>query len=151
MRLDELRIIHLALAGLIITLLLGCGILGSGQTVEPDDPQDETTRPAESTEPGQSEENEAGTVEVMLTPSRAALPSPSRAPSPTPQFLVRVIESSINVRTGPGRQHASIGFLYRNDIVSVHGENDDGSWYLIDFKDEKDVWIASSVVEVLRR
>jgi hypothetical protein len=149
MSLNKYRILLLILFALIAASLFGCGGDSSGgeegpaiSTPEPDSPPVGET----PSQPSQQEEPGSG---LPPTPSLAPPPTPSLAASPTPRPLARVTFNSINVRTGPGMRNSSIGFLYKGDIVEILEQNDDVTWYRIEFKNRTDVWIASSVVEII--
>jgi SH3-like domain-containing protein len=87
-------------------------------------------------------------------------PSPTRRATPTlrpfgtalaagenPQ--VRVIYSSIHVREGDGLEHASLGYLYEDDVIHALKVNDAGTWYEVRLEDGRTGWVATSVVEPL--
>ena len=152
MYLNRTRMVLVTLLVLAAAALVGCngdnpaeenGPSGPATEVIPGDPAGGST-PLPGQQPG-------GSPGILETPTRARLPTPSLAPSPTPKFLVRIVHSSVNVRTGPGTKYASIGFLYENDVAAVLGQNNDASWYIINFRDRKDVWIAASTVEKINR
>lgn len=85
--------------------------------------------------------------EAATSISEVPKPTPSRTPIPLPQ--VRVLYNSINVRSGPGIEYASIAYLYLNDLATVLDTNADSSWYLVQLDDNSEGWVGSTVVELM--
>lgn len=63
----------------------------------------------------------------------------------TPQL--RVNQSSVNVRTGPGTNYRAFSALLLNSVVTVVAKNPNGSWFLIELQNGERGWIADSVTD----
>lgn len=61
-----------------------------------------------------------------------------------------VILQRINVRSGPGAGHESLGILNPKDVVSVLGKDASGNWAQIEFASAPDGtgWVAAEFIEV---
>ncbi|MDV7390980.1 SH3 domain-containing protein, partial [Arthrospira platensis SPKY1] len=92
-------------------------------------------------------------------PSPTATPTPTAAPTraQTPTIgpvettppTVRILLSSVNLRTGPGVAYPVSGFLLLDQQATVLAKSRDGNWYLVELPDGKRGWLASSVAEPL--
>lgn len=60
--------------------------------------------------------------------------------------LGHVATSTLNVRTGPGIQFERIDQISLYQRFPILGQNEDGSWYLIDLKDGRSGWVASQFI-----
>jgi len=60
-----------------------------------------------------------------------------------------VIIQQLNVRSGPGTSFTSLGILNPNDVISLTGKNNNGSWLQIDFPVGADGkgWVSSGFVK----
>ncbi len=67
----------------------------------------------------------------------------------TPEFLARVVLSSINVRVGPGVVYGVVDILYANDEIKILARTEDGEWYLIEMPEGDLGWVAASVTETV--
>lgn len=84
-------------------------------------------------------------------------PTPSRIPrststmQPTKQVLLQfqVNANSYNLRSGPGTVYSIIGILKQGDVVTVLGQNANGSWYNIQLADETTGWVSSLAGELI--
>lgn len=75
---------------------------------------------------------------VTVTPSRtptATAPAVRRSPSPlpTPPPLILVTARSLNVRVGPGVEHAILGYAVRGQRFRLTGATPTGDWVRVDF------------------
>ena len=103
---------------------------------------------------------------IVPTPTLAPTPTPTASPTPRPTetptaeaptltatptpitvLQVRVIQSSINLRNGPGTRYSVVGILRQDDIVTVIAGNRDNTWYLIERADDDPAWLSEAVVE----
>ncbi len=88
-------------------------------------------------------------------PSETPLPATETAtPSSTPTatattLLLRVSQSSVNVRRGPGTSYATITTLAEGDTVRVIAKTSNGLWFNVELDDSTTGWIAGSVTEFL--
>ncbi len=95
------------------------------------------------------------TIQVVPTPTIAPTmtmtptdePTQIATPANEPSVEVRIINSSINVRNGPGINYAVITVLFAGDIVRVLAKTSNGSWYNIELEDESRGWISATVAE----
>ncbi len=107
-----------------------------------------TQAPSATPEPTQAE--------VTPTPTTEAASEPTPVPSVPPQataalerFAIVTAPQAVNVRQGPGQGFAIVGLLQPNDRVRIVSENEDGSWYEIEFGANKQRgWIASFLVTI---
>jgi uncharacterized protein YraI len=60
-----------------------------------------------------------------------------------------VVIQQLNVRSGPGTDYNSLGVLNPNDVVSLTGKNDMGSWFQIKFTGGTDGkgWVATAFIK----
>ena len=58
-----------------------------------------------------------------------------------------VVISGINVRSGPGTEHDSIGVLTQKDVVVVTGKDSSGAWMQINFAGDTG-WVASEFLQI---
>lgn len=61
--------------------------------------------------------------------------------------VIGLVIQPINVRSGPGTSHASLGTLSTNDVITVTGKDVSGEWMQIKFKNEAG-WVASEFLKV---
>lgn len=93
---------------------------------------------------------------LTYTPSATATPMPTDTavpiltalPTSCPEPQAKILLSSINVRSGPGTNYESIGYMIQDDIAPIIASNNAGSWYNITFG-ETSGWISSQVAELL--
>ncbi|MCB9432770.1 MAG: protein kinase [Ardenticatenaceae bacterium] len=95
----------------------------------------------------------SATATSELTPSPTAILTPSPSPtvtaSPTPQPRVRVVFSSISVRTGPGTHYDTVAFMEEGETAVIIGRSDNQEiWYNIQLDNGSTGWVASSVTEI---
>jgi hypothetical protein len=83
----------------------------------------------------------APTVTLAQTPTRR----PTFSSTPIPQL--RVVPSSVNVRSGPGTSFAVIMVVREGVTVSVLARNAESSWYNVRLGDGTIGWISSDVTE----
>ena len=101
--------------------------------------------------------SETHTPRPSSTPSHTptALPSPSEtsvvAPAAATEAVaqVRVDASSINVRSGPGVNYPSTGFLSEDEIVRVVARTSQESWFLVELPSGGLGWVSATVVELI--
>ncbi len=71
---------------------------------------------------------------VVPTPTLDLLairPTPARLPTRTPTPVILLAEPqylTINLRTGPGEEYDSLGYLYQGTTYQAVGRNQDGTW-----------------------
>ncbi|MEZ4512993.1 MAG: protein kinase [Chloroflexota bacterium] len=83
------------------------------------------------------------------TPTLTPSPSPTATASPTPQPYVRVVFSSISVRTGPGTHYDTIAFMEEGETAVIIGRSDNQEiWYNIQLDNNLTGWVASSVTAI---
>lgn len=84
-----------------------------------------------------------GHTVVVLSNGSKAKP---RTPQPAARE-VRVTGGSVNVRTGPGTDHAVLGVVHKGDVLPLRGEMENG-WYPVTYRNE-DGWISGKYAEVV--
>lgn len=79
-------------------------------------------------------------TESTTPAATASTPAPTVAATPTPpatatldRFAIVTAQQAVNVREGPGTGFAAVGLLQPQERVRVIGENEDGSWFEIEF------------------
>lgn len=84
------------------------------------------------------------------TPTITRTPTETRTPSITPLPFTPISRTSryintttLNIRSGPSADYDVIGTLEFQDIVAVIGEQ--GDWYKISYKEEKEAWISRAL------
>ncbi len=96
-----------------------------------------------------------------VTPTPEAPPAPTAPPEPTPEAiveqptatpvpnLIKVTNDFVNVRTGPGTGYQRVGQLALDQVVSVVGKSEDGTWWQIEFQGGPDgkAWVIGQYVE----
>ncbi|MEZ4662346.1 MAG: PA14 domain-containing protein, partial [Caldilineaceae bacterium] len=94
---------------------------------------------------------EAGVAVATATsaPSTAtATAAPTATRTPTPRVVsgntVTVLSPGLNVRSGPGGGYASIAVVTQGDVLTVIGQNSDGSWILVRLPNGVEGWVAST-------
>ena len=81
------------------------------------------------------------------TPTPVATPTPVPTPTPeAPAYAVAIATGDTNLRQGPGTNYARVGLLKKGEQLKIIGKNKDGSWWQLEGKDGKPVWIIASRV-----
>ncbi len=81
------------------------------------------------------------------TPTPEATPTPAATPTPTPlAFALATATGDTNLRKGPGTNYPRVGLLKKGESLKIIGKNKDGSWWQLEGKDGKPVWIVASRV-----
>lgn len=85
----------------------------------------------------------SGPTERVATVTKpvSATPEPTTTPfvAPTAKVTARI---ALNVRRGPGTQHAILTHLLRGDEIDVLGQNDDATWLQVRFRDGLVGWVS---------
>ncbi len=81
------------------------------------------------------------------SPTATATATLTATPCPIPQL--RVKQSSVNVRSGPGTNYTPIGQLRLDDVVEIIASNTAVTWYNVQLDDKTRGWVAASVTERL--
>jgi SH3-like domain-containing protein len=82
----------------------------------------------------------------LLAPSSAV--AQQATGTPAAQVLTGTVTAeALNVRSGPGADYDAVGAVYKNDVLSVSGRNEDASWLHIT-KNGIDGWVAASHVNL---
>lgn len=84
-------------------------------------------------------------VEATATPAKTAVTIPTATPAVA---QVRVVPSSVNIRSGPGTAYGVTGRAEQGEVFDVIGRNQQATWYNVVFDDQRG-WIAADVVEPL--
>jgi len=84
----------------------------------------------------------------LPTPEPTAPPAEQPTATPVPN-LIKVTNEFVNVRAGPGTGYERVGQLTLNQVVSVVGKNEDGTWWQIEFQGGPDgkAWVIGQYVE----
>ena len=80
------------------------------------------------------------------TPTRTGSPTPPSSPTPPPMAVV--LYASVNVRAGPGTDHAIVGTLVEGDRVAVLGRNAEGTWLRIQTQEGLLGWVSAELVRL---
>jgi serine/threonine-protein kinase len=89
-------------------------------------------------------------VRATATATATEAPSPTATVTATPPIRVRVLYSSVGLRTGPGIHYHARSFLREGDVVTVIGkDSEEGFWYNVELENGARGWIAASVSEVI--
>lgn len=80
--------------------------------------------------------------EPPLQPAPQA--NPTQIPSGSP--IAHVTTGVLNVRTGPGIQFERIDQISLYQRYPLLGQNEDGSWFLIDLKDGRTGWVTARFI-----
>ncbi len=89
------------------------------------------------------ESTATATPTLTLTPTN----TPTFTPSPTIEVPpeVRIILSSVSLRSGPSTQYDILRFLLEGDVVQVIGRNSEGTWINVVTEDNLAGWLSISV------
>jgi hypothetical protein len=71
---------------------------------------------------------------------------PTNTPA-APNLTGSVIAEALNVRSGPGADYSAVGIVYKDDVLTISGRNEDTSWLLI-AKDNLTGWVSARHVAV---
>jgi hypothetical protein len=99
--------------------------------------------PAEQEQPpqDQNQEGQPAEGEQPATPAE----TPTTAPTPTPQVAEVIINSSINVRQGPGTNYNIIGAASQGERFPATGKNQAGDWWQINYRGQAG-WVFGQLV-----
>lgn len=91
------------------------------------------------------------TATAPLTPTVAPTTPPTTAPTVEPTATVPAAPSAqaaraVNVRSGPGTAYPVIGSLAPAQMVTIIGRNPAGDWWQVCCVDQRQGWVAASVV-----
>lgn len=82
-------------------------------------------------------------------PTATEKPTATATPTATPTIFAFVISRQrVNIRSGPGTQHAATGSLAPDAGVQVIGENDAGDWYQIRREDGGEGWVSATLLRL---
>ena len=95
-------------------------------------------QPVIAAEPQATEVIPTATATATLTPSPTAIPACS----------VIANQTSVNIRTGPGIEFDSMGFLRFSETLPAVGLSPTGDWVAVEIDGERG-WIASQVTELM--
>ena len=90
-----------------------------------------------------------GTATQKPTNTPPPLSTSTKAPTATIVPQVRMVSSSVNIRSGPGTNYNTLTTAVAGDTAQIVGRNQDGSWLNIRLDDGSRGWIASSVVDFI--
>lgn len=78
--------------------------------------------------------------------STTVAPTATRTSTPrvAPGNTVTVLSPGLNVRSGPGAGYASVAVVTQGDVLTVIGQNGDGSWILVRLPNGIEGWVASA-------
>ncbi len=83
------------------------------------------------------------------TPTPEATPTPAASPTPTPMpYAVAIANGDTNLRQGPGTNYPRVGMLKQGESLKIIGKNQQGTWWQLEGKDGKPVWIIANRVTV---
>ncbi len=77
------------------------------------------------------------------TPTPEFTPTP--APTPTPNKPQIIVNSTYNVRAGPGSNYARAGQVTAGQTLDIVAKNPDGTWWQVCCVDGKQVWIKAGL------
>ena len=70
-----------------------------------------------------------------VRPSATPVPEVTDTPEPTYKGYIDGVDSTVNVRSGPGTNYDILGTLKKKDVVSIYSLEE--NWYCIDFNGTK--------------
>ncbi len=111
------------------------------------EPASTKTRKPTSTPQPETEVPPAFTPKLSNTPLPTETQGPLPTDTPEQMSYVRIVPSSINVRSGPGSDNDVIGYLYQDETIQIIDTNTDQSWLQVELSDGSTGWIGSSLVE----
>ena len=97
------------------------------------------------TRPPSAPTSATATIQPTATTAVApTVPAATAQPACMPQVTAN---TSVNVRNGPGTTYSIIGSLNEGQDAPVDGQNDDGSWWYVQYPSAPDGhgWVADSV------
>lgn len=86
------------------------------------------------------------TLRIGPEPEPTATPVPTRTPGATTSAIV--LNGTINVRAGPGKEHAILGSAEKDTQLEVRGVNPSKDWYLIYTPELGEGWVSASLVSL---
>ncbi|MEM7331436.1 MAG: serine/threonine protein kinase [Chloroflexota bacterium] len=89
------------------------------------------------------------TATPTLTPTstQTATPPATATPEITPE--VRVVASSVSLRSGPSTRYDVLQFLFEGDVVSVIGKIENGTWLNVITEDGTFGWLSTTISETI--
>ncbi len=90
----------------------------------------------------------ADDVPIVAAPT----PEPTAEPAPEseqpPAAVIEIPTGGVNIRKGPGLNFELVGRLDEGDSLPVVGQNQDGTWWQVEFEDGENglAWVAAAVV-----
>jgi hypothetical protein len=81
----------------------------------------------------------------ILEANESNIPSEPAAPAPTPQPFVIAHQNGVNLRSGPGVDHSTVGILTLGARVEIVGRSSDSSWWLISTPQGL-AWVSADIV-----
>ncbi|NOX63554.1 MAG: SH3 domain-containing protein [Chloroflexi bacterium] len=82
-----------------------------------------------------------------FTPTPTVTPTPEATPTPTPlPYAVAIATGTTNLRAGPGTVYNRVGQLKAGEQLKIIGKNKEGTWWQLEGKDGKPVWIIANRV-----
>ena len=142
-----LQIKHQDRPGWIFTALIDIAMEGTAEL--PESGPEPTPEPAVVVEP-----TPEPSPEPIAEPEPTVEPTPEPEPTPTPttatQPTVTVTGKVVNLRTGPGTDHAIDGQVHASDRLQVTGRNADGSWLQVAApgNPERRLWIYGPLTNI---
>jgi len=91
---------------------------------------------------------EQAAATLRIGPEPTATPTAAPTPTPSPIKLAIVLGDSINVRAGPGKEHAILGSADKGEELQVRGVNPAGDWYLIYTPELGEGWVSAPLVSL---
>jgi hypothetical protein len=85
---------------------------------------------------------------AAATPPPEALPRPPSETGMVESLTGTVTAEALNVRSGPGADYPAIGVVHKDDLLSITGRNEDGSWLEI-AKGDLAGWVSATYVSVI--
>jgi len=95
-----------------------------------------------------------GSTVVEIIEGQTALASLDQSPTLTPArdgAILRVVLSSVNIRSGPGTNYSIKGNLNHDETVKVIARTESGEWYNVKLDNGQTGWLGARVTEPLNQ
>ncbi len=133
---------YLSMKKIFLLALITCALVSCVPSVEPQ--FDPTAMPS-------SFPTTTIIPEIYKTPSIVKTLEITQSPTPATAVLVKPIDESTKIRSGPGTNFTSIGILISGEVASVIGKTWDGDWLQISVNNLPgwtDGWVYSQAVKI---
>jgi len=95
-------------------------------------------------------EQVAATLNIGPEPTLTPEPTPTPEPTSTPvtAALVTVLGDSLNIRSGPGQEHAILGSADEGDELEVRRVTPSKDWFLVYTPELGEAWVMARLVSL---